>query len=127
MQEAWVGRIPGEGNGCPLRHPGLENTESDTTERLARHLPLGASPALGAGCRGDCVLPQSSQLSPLLTILWNIPAINHPAPPPALNVLPQLFLLSLTPGSPGNCEAQRMVWWQGPWPGDQVVLIPNHH
>ena len=82
MQEAWVGRIPGEGNGCPLRHPGLENTELDTTERLARHLPLGASPALGAGCRGGCVLPQSSQLSPLLTILWNIPAINHPRPTP---------------------------------------------
>ena len=85
-----------------------------------RRLPWARS-AEGAVCS-----PQSSQLSPLLTILWNIPAINHPLPAPVLNVLPQLFLLTLTPGSPGNCEAQRMAWWQGPWPGDQVVPIPNH-
>ena len=56
MQETWVGKIPGEGKGCPLQYSGLENSmdcivhgghdESDVTERLSFSIQMALASEL---------------------------------------------------------------------------------
>ena len=46
MQETWVGKIPGEGKGCPLQYTGLENAMGYTDYTV--HGVMGSQTPLSA-------------------------------------------------------------------------------